>query len=323
MSSHNRQLTQEGRLRHLINIDGLSTHHLMHILNQAEQFFDPDTGKLQASQALNGLTVTNLFYEPSTRTRATFQLAAKNLGATVLNLNIPQSSTTKGESFLDTMMTIQAMQCNMLIIRHPYSGAVQFVADHAGPDVSVINAGDGCHAHPTQALLDMYTIRKHRGDFQNLSVAIVGDIRHSRVARSQIEALHMLKTGEIRAIGPKTLLPYHLNNYGVNIFHSLEQGLKNVDVIILLRLQKERMSTGLLPSGNAYFNHWGLTLDKMRNLNPDALVIHPGPTNREVEIESAIADSKNAAILDQVTNGIAVRMAIMAALAENHPRKPA
>lgn len=310
------QFNKQGKLKNLLTIENLKREHIIEILDKAEDFFSPQ-GEIIQTQDLQNKTVANLFFEPSTRTRSTFELAAKKLGASVLNLDISHSSTSKGESLRDTVRNLQAMQCCLFVIRHHASGACHFIAEHIDPKVSIINAGDGCHAHPTQALLDMFTIRKHRQDFQKLSVAIVGDILHSRVARSQIHALNILGAGEIRVIGPKTLLPAHVEKLGVRVFHDLRQGLKGVDVIMMLRLQTERMQRGLLPKGNAYYRLYGLSTETLSMANPNALIIHPGPINRGVEIQSEIADSPNAVILDQVTNGIAVRMAVMSLLMNN------
>lgn len=317
------QLDAHGQLRHLLTIDGLTPQHLTDLLDKAETFFDPNTQQIKQNNALQQMTVANLFFEPSTRTRSTFELAAKKLSAHVLNLPIAHSATKKGESLRDTVRNLKAMQCQILVVRHGSSGAAQFIASQVDASCTVINAGDGWHAHPTQALLDMYTIRKHRGDFKNLTVAIVGDVLHSRVARSQIHALHLLRAGEIRVISPKSLLPPHLNQMGVNVFHDLETGLNNVDVIMMLRLQSERMETGLLPPGNAYYRSYGLTPQSLHHAKNDALIIHPGPINRGVEIHSDIADSPNAVILDQVTNGIAVRMAVMSTLVNNLQKRQA
>ena len=310
------QFNKQKRLKHLLTIDGLKKEHLIEILDRAETFFSPN-GEIIQTDILHGKTVANLFFEASTRTRSTFELAAKKLSASVLNLDISHSSTSKGESLRDTVRNLEAMQCQLFVIRHATTGAAHFVAQHVNPTVSIINAGDGCHAHPTQALLDMFTIRKHRGEFHKLNVAIVGDILHSRVARSQIHSLNILGAGEIRVIGPKTLLPSHVEQLGVRVFHDLRQGLKGVDVIMMLRLQLERMQRALLPKGGAYYRLYGLTSETLQLANKDALIIHPGPINRGVEIESDIADSPNAVILDQVTNGIAVRMAVMSLLMEN------
>lgn len=311
------QLDARGNLQHLLTIEGLQREHLIQLLDKAETCFSAATGQLLPTTELRGVTVANLFFEPSTRTRSTFELAGKKLSANVLNLNISHSSTSKGESLRDTVRNLQAMQCELFVIRHGSSGACHFVAAHLDQGAAIINAGDGCHAHPTQALLDLFTIRKHRGDFQKLSVAIVGDVLHSRVARSQIHALQILNVGEIRVIGPQTLMPCYLRDSRIRLFHQLSEGLQGVDVIMMLRLQTERMEQGLLPKGNAYYRLYGLTADTLRLAHPDALIIHPGPINRGVEIESEIADSPRAVILDQVTNGIAIRMAVMSTLMEN------
>ena len=310
------QMTPAGELKHLLTIDGLNKSQILGILDLAAEFFDPKTKQIAQSDSLKGKTIANLFFENSTRTRSTFELAGKKLSANILNLNVQHSATAKGESLRDTVRNIEAMQCGIIVIRHPQSGAAHFVAKHVMPGVSVINAGDGCHAHPTQALLDMFTIRKHRGDFHKLNVAIVGDIKHSRVARSQIHALHILGAKEIRIIGPRTLMPAHPESLGVNVYYDLKKGLKEIDVIMMLRLQTERMQQGLLPEGNAYYRMYGLTEDSLKLAHPDALIVHPGPINRGVEIQSDIADSPNAVILDQVTNGVAVRMAVMSLLSQ-------
>ncbi|MBS0288816.1 MAG: aspartate carbamoyltransferase catalytic subunit [Proteobacteria bacterium] len=310
------QFNKQKRLKHLLTIDGLTKEHILEILNRAEGFFTPQ-GEIVQTDHLHGKTVANLFFEPSTRTRSTFELAAKKLSASVLNLDISHSSTSKGESLRDTVRNLQAMQCHIFVIRHSASGAAHFVTQQVKPGTVIINAGDGCHAHPTQALLDMFTLRKHRSEFHKLTIAIVGDILHSRVARSQIHALHILGAHEIRVIAPKTLLPKCVEQLGVNVFHDLKKGLQGVDVIMMLRLQTERMQSGLLPQGDAYYRLYGLTCDMLSNANPDALIIHPGPINRGIEIQSEIADSPNALILDQVTNGIAVRMSVMSLLMEN------
>jgi aspartate carbamoyltransferase catalytic subunit len=236
----------------------------------------------------------------------------------VLNLNINASSTSKGESLLDTINNLSAMHADMFVVRHASSGAPYLIAQHCAPHVHVINAGDGRHAHPTQGLLDMYTIRHYKKDFTNLRVAIVGDILHSRVARSDIHALTTLGVPEVRAIGPRTLLPGGLEQMGVRVFHNLDEGLKDVDVIIMLRLQNERMSGALLPSAQEYFKSWGLTPERLALAKPDAIVMHPGPMNRGVEIDSQVADGPQSVILNQVTFGIAVRMAVMGIVAGNH-----
>jgi aspartate carbamoyltransferase catalytic subunit len=258
-----------------------------------------------------------LFFEPSTRTRTTFEIAAKRLSADVVNLNIATSSQTKGETLLDTVANLTAMHADMFVVRHAQSGAAHLIARHVGPHIHVINAGDGRHAHPTQALLDMFTIRHYKGDFTHLRVAIVGDILHSRVARSEIHALTTLGVPEVRVIGPRTLLPRFVETLGVQVFHDMEAGLRDVDVVVMLRLQNERMNGALLPSAGEFFKHYGLTLEKLARAKPDAIVMHPGPMNRGVEIDSAVADGRQSVILPQVTFGIAVRMAVMAILAGN------
>ncbi|MDF2182382.1 aspartate carbamoyltransferase catalytic subunit [Neptuniibacter sp. CAU 1671] len=305
------QLTSEGELKHFITVEGLSRELLTEIMDTADSFVDMGAKQVKKVPLLRGKTVVNLFFEASTRTLSTFELAAKRLSADVLNLNISTSSTSKGETLKDTLMTLHAMQSDMFVVRHSSSGAAHFIAEHVTPDVAVINAGDGRHAHPTQAMLDMLTIRRHKGDFTNLTVAIVGDILHSRVARSQIHALRTLGAAEIRVIAPKTLLPRHIEALGVKVYTDMQQGLHDVDVIMMLRLQKERMSSALLPSESEFYKLYGLTADKLALAKPDAVVMHPGPINRGVEIASSVADGDRSLILDQVTNGIAVRMAVM------------
>jgi len=260
---------------------------------------------------LRGRTVANLFFENSTRTLSTFELAAKRLSADVLNLNIATSSTKKGETLKDTLMTLAAMQTDMFVVRHSDSGAAHFIASELTPDVAIINAGDGRHAHPTQAMLDMLTIRRHKGDFTQLRVAVVGDVLHSRVARSQLHALRTLGAAEVRVIAPRTLLPRDVESFGVKVYQDLTEGLRDVDVVMTLRLQRERMTSALLPSESEYFKLYGINDDRLAYAHPDAIVMHPGPINRGVEISSAVADGRRSVILDQVTNGIAVRMAVM------------
>ncbi len=260
-----------------------------------------------------------MFFENSTRTRTTFEIAAKRLSADVINLNINTSSASKGETLLDTADNLAAMQADMFVVRHAASGAPYLIAQHLATTgqnhIHVINAGDGRHAHPTQGLLDMYTIRHYKQDFTQLTVAIVGDVLHSRVARSQIHALTTLGVPEVRVIAPKTLLPSGIERLGVRVFNDMKEGLRGVDVVMMLRLQNERMQSALLPSAQEYFKSYGLTMDKLALAKPDAIVMHPGPMNRGVEIESTVADGSQAVILPQVTFGIAVRMAVMTMLA--------
>lgn len=305
------QLTESGQLRHFLTTEGLPRELLQEILDTADSFVDMSAQQVKKVPLLRGKTVVNLFFEASTRTLSTFELAAKRLSADVLNLNISTSSTKKGETLKDTLMTLRAMHSDMFVVRHSDSGAAHFIASQVTPDVAVINAGDGRHAHPTQAMLDMLTIRRHKGAFEPLKVAIVGDILHSRVARSQIHALRTLGAAEIRVIAPLTLLPRHIESMGAKVFTDMACGLRDVDVVIMLRLQKERMRSALLPSEAEFYKLYGLTREKLAFAKPDAIVMHPGPINRGVEIESEVADGSRSVILDQVTNGIAVRMAVM------------
>jgi aspartate carbamoyltransferase catalytic subunit len=312
--SANTQLDANGNLRHFLTIDGLKRQMLVDILDLAESFANVKAQAVKKVPLLRGKTVVNLFFENSTRTRTTFELAAKRLSADVLNINISTSATSKGESLLDMLHNLEAMHCDMFVVRHGDSGAAHFIAGHVAPHVSVINAGDGRHAHPTQAMLDMFTIRRHKGEFSALKVAIVGDILHSRVARSEIHALTTLGVNEVRVIAPKTLIPAQAGALGVHVYHDMAAGLDGVDVIIMLRLQRERMQGALLPSQSEYFQQYGLTADKLALANRGAIVMHPGPINRGVEIESSIADGPQSVVLEQVSNGIAVRMAIMSIL---------
>ena len=312
MSVGNLQIDETGRLRHFLSISGLNRQLLTDILDTAESFSGVTDRTVKKVPLLRGKTIVNLFFEASTRTRTTFELAAKRLSADVLNLNISTSATSKGESLQDTLHTLEAMHCDMFIVRHANSGAALFIARQVAPEISVINAGDGRHAHPTQAMLDMFTIRRHKPDFQSLRVAIVGDVLHSRVARSDIHALKTLGVNEVRVIGPRTLMPAEVESLGVSVSHDMQEGLDGVDVIIMLRLQRERMQGALLPSEHEYFNTYGLTAQRLRAARPDAIVMHPGPINRGVEIDSRVADGDRSVILQQVSHGIAVRMAVMA-----------
>ena len=311
MNKHNLQLDHKGRLRHFLTIEGLKRELLTDILDTAESFTSVTERTVKKVPLLRGKTIVNLFFEASTRTRTTFELAAKRLSADVLNINASISATTKGETLLDTLHNLEAMHCDMFVIRHPNSGAAHFIAQHAAPHVSIINAGDGSHAHPTQAMLDMFTIRRHKGAFHKLCVAIVGDVLHSRVARSQIHALSTLGVREIRVIAPRTLVPAAAETLGVHVYHDLREGLRDVDVVIMLRLQYERMRGASLPSEHEYYQLFGLTEDKLALARPDAIIMHPGPINRGVEIDSAVADGPRSVILQQVAHGTAVRMAIM------------
>jgi aspartate carbamoyltransferase catalytic subunit len=306
------QFDSHGRLRHLLTIEGLPRQTLLDILNTAESFVSVGEREIKKVPLLRGRTVVNLFFESSTRTRTTFEIAAKRLSADVINLNIAASSTSKGETLLDTIRNLEAMRTELFVVRHRESGAAHLIARHVPEHVHIVNAGDGRHAHPTQALLDAFTIRRHKGPIENLKVAIVGDILHSRVARSNIHALNILGAAEVRVIAPQTLLPTAVENLGVHAFTDMREGLDGVDVVIMLRLQRERMTGALLPSEQEYFNLYGLTQEKLGFARPDAIVMHPGPMNRGLDIESAVADGPQSVILPQVTYGIAVRMAIMA-----------
>jgi aspartate carbamoyltransferase catalytic subunit len=311
---YNPQLNAQGKLQHLLSIEGLPKRILTDILDTAENFVGVAEREVKKVPLLRGKTVCNIFFENSTRTRTTFEIAAKRLSADVLNLNVNTSSQSKGESILDTVNNLIAMHADMFVVRHQQSGAAHFIAQHVPPHISVINAGDGRHAHPTQGLLDVFTIRKYKPEMHNLCVAIVGDVLHSRVARSEIHALTTLGVPEIRVIAPRTLLPSGVEKLGVQVFHNMNEGLKDVDVIMMLRLQNERMSGALLPSTQEFFQTFGLTPERLALARPDAIVMHPGPMNRGVEIDSAVADGKQSVILPQVTYGIAVRMAVMAIL---------
>jgi aspartate carbamoyltransferase catalytic subunit len=313
----NPQLNKNGELHHLLSIEGLPADILRQILDTAESFVGVTEREVKKVPLLRGQAIFNLFFEPSTRTRTTFEIAAKRLSADVINLAINVSSTSKGESMLDTVANLSAMQADMFIVRHAQSGAPYLIARHVSPDIHVVNAGDGRHSHPTQGLLDMFTVRRYKKDFTQLRVAIVGDVLHSRVARSQIHALTTLGVPELRVIGPKTLLPSHVEDLGVHVYHDMAKGLKDVDVVMMLRLQNERMQGAFLPSPQEFFKSYGLTAEKLALAKPDAIVLHPGPMNRGVEIDSSVADGKQSVILPQVTYGIAIRMAVMSILAGN------
>jgi aspartate carbamoyltransferase catalytic subunit len=313
----NPQLNKHGELIHLLSIEGLPRAVIHQILDTAGSFLSVNDREVKKVPLLRGKSVFNLFFENSTRTRTTFEIAAKRLSADVINLDIARSSTAKGESLLDTIANLSAMHADMFVVRHGESGAPYLIAQHCAPHVHVVNAGDGRHAHPTQGLLDMYTIRHYKQDFANLTVAIVGDIVHSRVARSDIHALTTLGVAEVRAVGPKTLVPGDLKEMGVRVCHDMAEGIRDADVIIMLRLQNERMSGAMLPSAGEFFKNYGLTEEKLALAKPDAIVMHPGPINRGVEIDSSVADGKQSVILPQVTFGIAVRMAVMSTIAGN------
>jgi len=313
----NPQLNDAGELQHLLTIEGLPRAIIERILDTAASFVGVGDRDVKKVPLLRGKSIFNLFFEPSTRTRTTFEIAAKRLSADVFNLNIAASSSTKGETLLDTVDNLAAMHADMFVVRHSSSGAPHLIARHVAAHVHVINAGDGRHAHPTQGLLDIYTIRHYKKDFTKLSVAIVGDVLHSRVARSLIHALTTLGAPDVRVIGPRTLLPEGVEQLGVSVHNDMCTGLAGCDVVVMLRLQSERMKGPLLPSAQEYFKSYGLTPQKLALAKPDAIVMHPGPMNRGVEIDSSVADGPHSVILPQVTFGIAVRMAVMSILAGN------
>ncbi|GMR19827.1 MAG: aspartate carbamoyltransferase catalytic subunit [Gammaproteobacteria bacterium] len=311
------QFDSAGRLRHLLTIEGLKRQTVTDILDTAESFISVGEREIKKVPLLRGKTVVNMFFEASTRTRTTFEIAAKRLSADVINFNIGASSTNKGETLLDTVNNLEAMHTDLFVVRHINSGAAYLVAKHVPPHVAIVNAGDGRHAHPTQALLDAFTIRHYKKDFTRLKIAIVGDILHSRVARSLIHVLGILGVPEIRVIAPKTLLPMNVEKLGVHAYHNMYEGLEDVDAVVMLRLQRERMLGALIPSEQEYFNLFGLTEEKLGVAKDDAIIMHPGPMNRGLEIDSSVADSERAVILPQVSNGIAVRMAVMAMVMGN------
>jgi aspartate carbamoyltransferase catalytic subunit len=313
----NPQLNKNGELIHLLSTEGLPKDILTHILDTAADFASINDREVKKLPLLRGKTVFNLFFENSTRTRTTFEIAATRLSADVINLDIARSSASKGESLLDTIANLAAMAADIFVVRHSESGAPYLIAQHLPPHIHVVNAGDGRHAHPTQGLLDMLTIRHYKKDFSNLTVAIVGDVVHSRVARSDIHALTTLGCAEIRVVGPKTLVPSDVAALGVRVCHSLQEGITGADVVIMLRLQSERMSGALLPSAHEFFKSYGLTQEKLQWAKSDAIVMHPGPINRGVEIDSAVVDGAQSVILPQVGFGIAVRMAVMSIVSSN------
>ncbi|MCQ4165214.1 aspartate carbamoyltransferase catalytic subunit [Tahibacter harae] len=302
------------RLRHLITLENLGADMITRLLDRAEALRAEWFSQRRKLDLLHGRTVVNLFFENSTRTRTSFDLAAKRLGADVINFDIASSSTSKGESLVDTLHTLEAMHCDAFVVRHKENGTAEFLARHVRGSACVINAGDGNNAHPTQGLLDAFTIRRHRPDFSALRVLICGDILHSRVARSDIHALRALGVGALRICAPANLLPAQEELPGVEIVEDFDQALAGVDVVIMLRLQKERMQQAQVPSEQAYYARYGLDARRLRLARPDCLVLHPGPINREVEIASAVADGAQSCILEQVGNGVFVRMAVLAEL---------
>ncbi|RJS94812.1 aspartate carbamoyltransferase catalytic subunit [Salinisphaera sp. Q1T1-3] len=316
------QLDADGRLRHLITTEGLPRPLIEQILDTAESFVPEMGAPPKKVPLLRGKTVFNLFFENSTRTRTTFELAAKRLSADVINMDVGTSSRTKGEDDLDTLFTLQAMGADIFAIRHPDNGAAARFAAHAAPGVAIVNAGDGSHAHPTQALLDVFTIRRHRPDFSNLRVAIVGDIVHSRVAHSTIHALRTLGTRDIRLVGPAEFLPADPAALGVSATENIAAGLRDADVVMGLRIQRERIADETLAGVDDYHRRFGLNPTNLAHARPDALIMHPGPINRDVEITADVAYSGQSVILEQVRNGIGIRMAVMALIAGNSAAPP-
>ena len=319
---NSRQFDASGGLTHLLTLEGLPRQTLLDILDLAESFIAVGEREIKKVPLARGKTVVNLFFEPSTRTRTTFEIAAKRLSADVINLSVSHSSTSKGETLLDTVQNLEAMRTDLFVVRHAESGAAHLIAQHVPPHVHIINAGDGRHAHPTQGLLDVFTIRRHKGAFANLKIALVGDILHSRVARSDIHALTTLGVKELRVIAPRTLLPTAVEKLGVVPYTDMRAGLQDVDVVMMLRIQRERMSGAHIPSEQEYFRVYGLTPEALAHAKPDAIVLHPGPMNRGLEIDSAVADGPRSLILPQVTYGIAVRMAVMAMILGGREETP-
>ncbi|HEV7981505.1 MAG TPA: aspartate carbamoyltransferase catalytic subunit [Xanthobacteraceae bacterium] len=302
--------------RHLLGIEGLSYDEITGLLDLAGEFVDLNRQIEKKRTSLRGRTQVNLFFEASTRTQSSFELAGKRLGADVMNMSVSSSSMRKGETLIDTAITLNAMHPDILVVRHHASGAVELLARKV--DCSVINAGDGAHEHPTQALLDALTMRRNKGPIEALTVAICGDIMHSRVARSNIILLNTLGA-RVRVVAPSTLLPPGIENFGVEVCRDMREGLRNADIVMMLRLQRERMNGSFVPSTQEYFAYFGLDAKKLAYARPDALVMHPGPMNRGVEIDSSVADGAQSLIREQVEMGVAVRMAVLEALSRNLP----
>jgi aspartate carbamoyltransferase catalytic subunit len=312
-------LTAPGRLfphRHLLGIEGLAPDDIIQLLDLADEAVEVSRQIEKKKATLRGRTQINLFFEASTRTQASFELAGKRLGADVMNMSVGSSSIKKGETLIDTAMTLNAMRPDLIVVRHHSAGAVQLLARKV--DCSVINAGDGQHEHPTQALLDALTIRRNKGRIRGLVVAICGDILHSRVARSNLILLNALGA-DVRVVGPSTLLPTGIENMGAKVYNNMREGLKDADIVMMLRLQRERMNGSFVPSVKEYFRYFGLDSEKLALAKPDALVMHPGPMNRGVEIASDIADGAQSLIREQVEMGVAVRMAVLEALSRHLP----
>jgi aspartate carbamoyltransferase catalytic subunit len=311
------QFDAAGRLKHLLTLRGLDRSLITELLDRSEKYLSPMGQPVVRATTLQGKTVANLFFEPSTRTRASFDLAARRLGADVLNLDVKTSSRKKGESILDTLYTLQAMQVDIFVIRDASAGVPAYIVRHVGPHTSILNAGEADVSHPTQGLLDLLTIRRHKGDFTKLTVAIVGDIAHSRVARSAAEGLTTMGVGELRLVSPEALAPDPDTFPSARILHNLDDGIRDADVVMALRIQRERIgSLDGIPGIDEYYKNFGISSERMRNAAPDAIVMHPGPMNRGIEIESSLADGSQSVITEQVTNGVAVRMALLSTVAK-------
>ncbi len=311
------QFDADGRLRHLITLDGLTSEQVRDLLGLAQGFLRPVGSPPARSRALEGMTVANIFTEPSTRTRSSFELAARRLGADVLNLEIQLSSRVKGETVLDTIYTLQSMAVDVFVVRDAEPGVGQFVAEHVHDHVSVLSAGEAHLSHPTQGLLDALTILQYKGGFRDLVIAVVGDVRHSRVARSAYQVFSALEVGELRIVAPDALMPDIGEMPGAKRFDSIEAGIAHADVVMMLRIQKERMADAAIPDAHDYHRRWGLTKTRLKLARPEAIVMHPGPMNREIEIASDVADGPHSVIRQQVTNGVAVRMAVLETVIAN------
>jgi len=309
--NHDIQISQ-GKLSHFLNIKELPKSYIEDIISRSEEIHNNSNIKKYSENV-----VASLFFEPSTRTKTTFELASKRLSSNFINIDISNSSTAKGESIIDMVKTIEAMNCQMFVVRHSVPGTAHYIAESVSKNISVINAGDGSNEHPTQAMLDVFTIKKHKGGFKNLKISIVGDILHSRVAKSLIYALNTLGTKQINIVGPEKLIPEDYQELNVNYFSNMDEGINDADVIIMLRLQKERMHDALI-SLDTYYDDYGLNESRLKYANDDVIVMHPGPINRGIEIESTVADGPNSVILNQVSYGISVRMAIMSMLFDNN-----
>jgi aspartate carbamoyltransferase catalytic subunit len=309
------QLTDSGNLKHLLTLNGLSRDMITDLLDRAEHYLSPMGSAVVRSDSMRGRTVANLFFEPSTRTRASFDLAARRMGADVLNLDVKTSSRKKGESILDTLYTLQAMQVDVFVVRDASAGVPSYITRRVDDHISILNAGESDVSHPTQGLLDLLTIRQAKGSFKDLTVAIVGDIAHSRVARSAAQGLTAMGVGELRLVSPAALSPDPASVPDCKILHSLDDGIRNADVVMALRIQRERIgSLDGIPGIDEYFASFGISHERMKQAAPGAIVMHPGPMNRGIEIESSLADSPKSVITRQVTNGVAVRMAVLEAV---------